>query len=282
MRAYRWRFGIEECFMKRSSDSDRRRPVFTLTELLVVMCIIAVLATLLLPTMKAAMMMSKEAYCANNLKSLHEAAHSYCGDYGEKIVAYMMTAPDEVFFHTLLVDGKYMGSSGPQVFSCPANIAGNGSGAPAVFGPGKPNYYYSYGMVLDGPSEDPSTPESVGWSQYLDDDGVPKYVVDAKKCGSPSRQPLFADSVSDDTANGEILYATQVYSIMMGSTRWGATSHHVHGRHGGKADAVFADGHTMPAFATDFKTFLKEDCGYTGQYRFYTDPFPFFVVVGVD
>jgi len=220
--------------MKRSGDSNRR-PVFTLTELLVVMC----------------------------------------------IIAYMMTAPDEVFFHTLLIDGRYMGASGPQVFSCPARVTSGDSGMNAVFGAGKPNYYYSYGMMLDGPSEDPTKPESVGWSQFLvDDDGIPKYVVNTKKGGIPSRQPLFADSVSDSV--DPLLYSAQVYSIMMGSTRWGSTSHHIHGRHGGKADAVYADGHSTPAFATDFKTFLKEDCCYAGQYRFYTDPFPFFVVVGVN
>lgn len=264
----------------RHHEKQSFRAIFTLTELLLVMCIIAILSTLLLPTMKAAMAMSKEAYCGNNLKSLHTAVHSYCGDYGEKIIAFMTDgSPNEVFHHTLLIEGKYMGSSGPQVFSCPAYFVSNDSGNPAVFGPTMPNYYYSYGMVLDGPSEDPTKEESVGWSQRLEDETNVYYTIDTKKNGIPSRQPLFADSVS--TSPG-VLYGTQVYAIKMGSMRWGSTSFHVHGRHGGKANAVYADGHTMPAFGDDFRVFLKEDCGYSGQYRFYTEPFPFFKPVTIN
>lgn len=260
------------------SKLDRRRSfqrVFTLTELLVVIAVIAILATLLLPTLKGAVSMSKEVFCGNNLKSLHTSTHSYCGDYRDKIIAYMGTTPDEQFYHTLLLGGNYLSSTEKRIFMCPEYIGSNGLGNPAVFGSTSPNYYYSYGMVLDGPSKDSSNPESDGWSKYSEVDGIPTYVVDAKMAGSPSRQPIYADSVSDSSADGGVLYSTPVYAIKMGSTRWGGSSFHLHGRHNNvKACTVFSDGHTGTMRGGEFRTFLKTDCGYSGQYFFFT-VFPF-------
>ena len=60
-----------------------KRPNFTLIELLIVIAIIAILASLLLPALNKAREKSRTINCVSNLKQLGFACHSYAGDYNE-------------------------------------------------------------------------------------------------------------------------------------------------------------------------------------------------------
>ena len=60
-----------------SAATGRRRPGFTLVELLVVIAIIGVLIGLLLPAVQAARESARRSNCANNIKQIGLALHSY-------------------------------------------------------------------------------------------------------------------------------------------------------------------------------------------------------------
>ena len=76
--------------MRRLQDNSLRAlattPAFTLTELLVVMAIIAVLFSLMMPTLAKAKMRANQIACFNNVKQLHLAWLLYAHDNNDRLV----------------------------------------------------------------------------------------------------------------------------------------------------------------------------------------------------
>ena len=61
-----------------------QRKGFTLIELLVVIAIIALLISILLPSLSRARELSKRLVCASNIKGIGTSAKIYANDYNEK------------------------------------------------------------------------------------------------------------------------------------------------------------------------------------------------------
>jgi len=64
----------------------KRRNAFTLVELLVVIAIIALLISVLLPSLSQARKQAKRTICASNQRSLALAVHSYANDHRDRLI----------------------------------------------------------------------------------------------------------------------------------------------------------------------------------------------------
>jgi prepilin-type N-terminal cleavage/methylation domain-containing protein/prepilin-type processing-associated H-X9-DG protein len=80
------------------------RNEFTLIELLIVIAIIAILASMLLPALGKARDMAKKASCLNNIKQVGTAALFYFEDYN--YVLGFQTGPSSRIYYEYLVNGR--------------------------------------------------------------------------------------------------------------------------------------------------------------------------------
>lgn len=109
---------------------DTKRLYFTLIELLIVIAIIAILASMLLPALKKAKETAKAIQCKGNLKSIGLATHNYTSDYNGWFPSYdFLSAPAPRFWFEFV--NSYMGEEDEaykatsEAWGCPASRNGN-------------------------------------------------------------------------------------------------------------------------------------------------------------
>ena len=113
-------------FQKGTKTRRYERQGFTLLELMVVISIIAVLASLLLPALARVKARSKQATCINNLGQINVAVHLYADDFGDVFPPPASDWLSNAFTHYVVLVKPYLGatevlSNHPKIFACPAD-----------------------------------------------------------------------------------------------------------------------------------------------------------------
>lgn len=101
-----------------------RNKKFSLVELLVVLSVIAVLASLLLPVVNSSRATARRSECKNNLRSLGQSVHMYVNAYdGMLPVACQMPSVDTLGLPKIS-DVLSSDIDNPQAFRCPSDNHG--------------------------------------------------------------------------------------------------------------------------------------------------------------
>ena len=161
----------------------RRTQIFTLIELLIVIAIIAILASMLLPAIGKARETAKGIACINNLKQLGNGYIMYAGDYNDWLPACFLSG-----------QGGYSGAVG-WWYSCIAPYVGIKSGSVAR----KNRAVNSFQCPTDRRFMQSATKRGVSYGQneYVGYDlptagKIRRKIVRAK---NPGRTMILADSV---------------------------------------------------------------------------------------
>ena len=210
---------------------------FTLIELLIVIAILAILFSLLLPSLKGAVEQARSLSCRNNQRQLSLGYFGYTADGNGTVptAGDNLRAGSEDFWDYLLIRGTYANKGS---FRCPSRMRTLVGG----------NDYYD--KFWKDPSAGLGSPMHAGWA--LPDYGINlqsassvNEEVRLNTCTRPSRTVLFVDSVR---ANAERIntpeYTLGYFSV---SNVYGSASQTsilwVPHQKRQEVNGVFADGH---------------------------------------
>ena len=233
---------------RRRTGEDPQKPnahAFTLTEILVVIAVIAVLAALILPGLAGAKTKASSIVCLSNQKTMGSAFEMFAGTRDEfpLFINPKKANPD----HELGWEGSLT-----KTGVLPDRLADNPGGAaskspwncPNAKQPNSwPNDYVftSYGYNAYG-AGDSKNPLGAGGIRQASDQLLP---VKRSSLSSPSDFILHGDSmVGTDYGIAE---GTGFLSKYLNFPQSDVRATNAFGRHAGKANIGFADGHVAPA-----------------------------------
>ena len=225
------------------------RRFFTMVEMLVVITIIAILASLLSPSLLRSLESARSVACLSALRQNGVALTAYGGDYKSRIPGsqiYGKGGNNRIPWTAILTDatprmfapvaGNYIGDT--KSFYCPAGrYPPEGYRGDDAWS----SWAYTYGMnALAGPWASWQGESVERWTRSLDNNGQNKWFI-LSAVPSPAKKPLVVDTI--DNKNDNVALGWQIWEWQPDKV-WDGWS--VHTRHQDKANMWFADGHTAP------------------------------------
>ncbi|MEW6303690.1 MAG: DUF1559 domain-containing protein [Verrucomicrobiota bacterium] len=215
-------------------SNSRTQQAFTLVEMLVVIAILAILASLLLPALARAKDKGRQAFCQNSLRQVGLAFQLYHGDYDDQFPApgskqrYGPQPEDWIWWQygrgvSNSSIAKFVSGFNPKLFTCPSDREAQDLQAQGSI-TNEP-YRYSYALT----SYDLQGEQNLGMSTIITQDRK-IYPFRARSVIRPSAKLML---VEEDRAT-------------IDDPRWvphGRVPNLVSPRHAKKGNVVFADGH---------------------------------------
>jgi len=221
----------------------KRQMKFTLIELLITIAIIAILASMLLPSLNKARDFARSASCMNNLKQDGIGATAYASDYNGDFPAFINGSGWSRNI-SIYQTGKFKNIN----YLCPSYPPADNLSNASTGG------FNSYGAYLQGYAD------TFWWSF---NSSLNMHILHLLKSPNPSLQLLVSDSVGR-LSSASSTYNKQCWYIWVtsGGNAYGEGAPHL--RHSNKANAVFADGHAQAQAINDYRAWLQKATTGTG------------------
>ena len=176
------------------------KKMFTLLELLIVIAIIGILATILLPSLSKAREVSKTAVCLSQVKQLTMAYLIYSGENNNKTIGKFPTFPDKTNMWMGMI---YPYHNSPDVMKCPsATHLSQDTAAQNVWGSAKTGWAGDSGWWTYGGFKGRGSYALNSWTWSSNKDGIAtndNYFHNLAQVDTPTNTPLFFDSNWVDT-----------------------------------------------------------------------------------
>jgi len=208
---------------------------FTIVELLIVIAIITILASMLLPALNKARDFAKGASCINNLRQTSISASNYSCDFtgGFPVIDENLASWGKILM--IYQQGTFI-TTNMKEFLCPSWAPYNNL-KDAI-------QYNSYGVCIQGYNDSK-------WFRPGQSGGLPFFVAPLKST-SPSKQIFFGDSVFKTKA----FPSSQCYYIWYPSINYEGLPMVRHNNR--RSNFAFADGHVSSQGLSELGGWLRE------------------------